>query len=104
MLQKNITFCGKEAKVACDGNCNKAWGINSRPSNEDKSEWLSDTELDDAPVDPGTYEGGDAKPSDSSQFPNKWCVRECERCSITPYDGNVEDDLKLRDFSNRVKR
>jgi hypothetical protein len=101
-MEKIITFCGKQAKVACDGNCDKAWGINSRPSNEDKTEWLSDIELDKAPANPGTYEGGEGKPSNSSKFPNKWCVRECERCYMTSSDGNIEDDLKL-DFSKRIK-
>jgi len=103
MIEKVLTYCGKKAKVACDGNCKKAWGINSRPTNEDKSEWLSDKELGEAPADPGTYEGGDGKPADSSEFLNKWCVRECERYSMTPYDGNPDDDLVLTDFSNRVK-
>lgn len=99
MIQKIIKFFGSDVKVACDGNCNKAWGINSRPSNEDDSEWLSDNELGDAPVNPGTYEGRDGKPMNSSEFPNKWCVRECERCDMT----NPDDNLVLIDFNNRVK-
>ena len=99
-----IKYFGVDVKVACDGKCNKAWGINSRPSNEDKSEWLSDNELGEVPANPGTYEGGIGKPSDLSQFPNKWCVRECERCSMTPYGGNVNDELELSDFSKRIAR
>jgi hypothetical protein len=80
MLKQTIKFCGKDVNVSCDGKCNKAWGISKRPTNDDDTEWLSDDELGEAPKDPGTYECNDRKPSNSSHFPNKWCVRECERC------------------------
>jgi hypothetical protein len=32
---------------------------------------------------------------------NKWCVRECERCTMSD-PGKVDEPLKLRDFSKRV--
>jgi len=90
-----ITFFGRKARVVCDRNCNKAWGLNSRPKkklsdNEDDFCFLSDGEIDNAPEDPGTYEGGCAKPLSPDEFPNKWCVRECERCSISePNEWNL---------------
>ena len=81
-------------KVACDGKCNKAWGLNNRPKikltdDDDDVCWLSDNELDIAPRDPGTYEGGHGKPYNSTEFPNKWCVRECERCERFELDEEV---------------
>ena len=71
--------------VSCDSKCEKAWGRNSRPTlglNPESDDYLPDDQLGIAPADPGTYEGGVGKPSDPSQFPNKWCVRECERCQV----------------------
>ena len=83
-MEKIITYFGQQSKVACDEKCNKAWGINNRPRNpEDEDEFLPDNQLGEAPIDPGTYEGGYAKPTDKSNIPNKWCVRECERCAIS---------------------
>jgi hypothetical protein len=108
---KLITYFGKKVAVACDGNCAKAWGINSRPRvqlsvNPDDYEFKSDGELGDAPVDPGTYEGGVAKPepNDPDKL-NKWCVRECERCN---WYGELEQEKRqrtvvFRDFSRRVR-
>lgn len=102
-----INFFGR-CRVACDGNCAKAWGINNRPrvqlSEEDEDDYcfLADGELGDAPADPGTYEGGHGKPSSAVYFPNKWCVRECERCEKTPNGGNPDDALELPDYSRRV--
>ena len=77
-----ITAYGKPMLLACDGVCEKAWGINSREKrmlsdNPDNYESLADGELGNAPEDPGTYEGGHAKPTDRRH--NKWCFRECER-------------------------
>lgn len=31
MVESMIVYFGQQAKVACDGNCKKAWGMNSRP-------------------------------------------------------------------------
>lgn len=100
-----IVYFGKAARVTCDRNCTKAWGINGRPrvqlsDDDDDYEWLTDDELGTAPADPGTYEGGQGKPLTPDWFPNKWCVRECER-SVMSAPGRYEDDLVLPDFSRR---
>lgn len=108
MAEKSIIYFGKPARVACDEQCQKAWGINNRPkvqlseTDEDDYEFLADGELPDAPADPGTYEGGQGKPSSAKFFPNKWCVRECERCEMTP-PGKPDEALVLPDFSKRIK-
>ena len=104
-FEKIVLYFGQDMKVACDGKCNKAWGINERPKNqlsddEDDFEYFSDDELETAPEDPGTYEGGHAKPLSNTEFPNKWCVRECERCSHSS-PGKSKLPLELRDFSKR---
>lgn len=86
-VHKEITFAGQPAVMLCDGKCEKAWGINSRPKvvitegDDDDYYYVPDGELGMAPRDPGTYEGGDAKPN-PAKGPvrmNKWCARECER-------------------------
>jgi len=106
-MEKIITYFGQKAKVACDEKCNKAWGINNRPKkylskDEDDFVWLSDNELGEAPENPGTYEGGDAKPNaKSEEIPNKWCIRECERCKISK-PGEWNNPIILRDFSQRI--
>lgn len=102
-MKKQITYYGKQVIVSCDQKCNKAWGINNRPKldlDEDDDDdycYLSDDELDDAPEDPGTYEGGNAKPIEGEDVPNKWCVRECERCEMT----DLGEEIMLPDFSKR---
>ena len=66
MLEKEILYFGQKTRIACDGKCEKAWGINNRPrvqldkNNIDDFAYLSDDELGIAPVNPGTYEGYDA--------------------------------------------
>lgn len=105
-MEKNIIFCGQNAKIACDEKCNKAWGNNNRPKiqltdNEDDYAFLSDDELGDAPVNPGTYEGGNGKPINKVNIPNKWCVRECERCEMSKPD-EFDKPLILKDFSKRI--
>lgn len=101
-----ITYCGQAMKVACDERCDKAWGRNNRPRVEfDREEpddyaLLADGELGEAPVDPGTYEGNDAKPVDKVGIPNRWCVRECERCACSR-PGKSHLPLALPDFSVR---
>jgi hypothetical protein len=106
-MEKRITFFGQPAKVACDGRCSKAWGINSRPTvqlSDDEDDYYSipDGELGDAPADPGTYEGDCGKPLSvkSATDMNKWCVRECERCAMSE-PGAADKPLELRDFSQR---
>ncbi len=98
-----ITYCGQKAKVSCDKKCNKAWGRNNRPvqqisKNEDDFYYLPDNELGEAPKNPGSYEGGDAKPISLNEFPNKWCVRECERCAMSS-PGKWNLPLQLKNFS-----
>lgn len=126
-MEKIIIFCGHQAKVACDEKCNKAWGMNHRPrvypeisetkifglngesicpENEDIDEdnyaYCADDELGEAPEDPGTYEGfeEEAKPINKVGIPNKWCVRECERCAMSN-PGQSHLPLELRDLSKR---
>lgn len=84
-MEQIINYCGQPAKVACDEQCNKAWGASERPTislsdNEDDFAWLADNELG---------------------IPNKWCVRECERCAMSN-PGESKKPLALRDFSKRV--
>lgn len=107
MISKEILYLGKQVILACDGKCDKAWGISNRETIQldendlDDIAYLSDNELDVAPKDPGTYEGTHAKPYNNSELLNKWCCRECERSSIF----NIEEkdiEKKLKDFSNRV--
>lgn len=69
-METEIKFFGKSVILSCDGECSSAWGINF---NGEKN--------GTAPVDPGTYEGGHAKPTDGKH--NKWCARECERSNMT---------------------
>ena len=104
MITKSIEWFGRACTFACDRNCGKAWGINSRPkveldpSNPDDYAFLADDELETAPEDPGWYEGGHAKPTVEAAKPNKWCVRECERSRIFE-DG---EEIKLPDLSQRL--
>ncbi len=125
-MEKIITYCGHPAKVACDEKCDKAWG-SVRPrfyrelgedkifgygygngeiwpdkelKNQDDYILLSDNELCIAPTDNGVLEGDDGKPIHSHQIPNKWCIRECERCSMSN-PNKYNEPLELRDFSVR---
>ena len=106
-MEKIIQYFGKPCKVACDENCKKAWGLNSRPKEivsdvEDDVVWLADSELGEAPDDPGTYEGGHAKPTCRAEMLNKWCVRECERSERTLTSQTVDHEIKLPDWSKRL--
>jgi hypothetical protein len=101
----NIIFFGKEAILACDLNCEKAWGMNNRPrilvgslADEEDFALLADGELGIAPADPGTYEGGYAKPTNAEERHNKWCARECERSCIL----KSGEETQLPDFSQRL--
>lgn len=106
MFQKDIICFGNKIKIACDGKCEKAWGISNRPkiildeNDEDDFAYLSDDELGIAPEDPGTYEGGFGKPEANEEKLNKWCYRECERCSKIEHGENIQSNLN--DFSKRV--
>lgn len=104
-MEKIITYFGQDVKVARDEKCNKAWGICNRPKiqlsdGEDDIVYLSDDELEIAPIDPGTYEGGQAKPTLKTEIPNKWCVRECERCSMSKH-GESHLPVELKDWTKR---
>lgn len=101
VLAKEILFFGQRVTLACDGNCNKAWGMSTRPrvdldeENPDDFYWLADGELGDAPQDPGTYEGTQGKPELDQRLESKWCARECERSRIfAPHE-----TVALPDFS-----
>lgn len=104
-LEAQINYFDDKVTVVCDARCDKAWGHNNRPKIEfndddpDDYAYLADHELGVAPVDPGTYEGGHGKPETIAEFPNKWCVRECERCGML---GARHGDYPASDFSVRV--
>lgn len=105
-MEKLVLYFAQPAKVACDERCEKAWGLNNRPKvvfsdDPDDYAFLSDDELGEAPIDPGTYEGGHAKPQGKRGIPNKWCVRECERCAMSRV-GESNLPLLLPDFSERI--
>jgi len=95
-------------RIKCDEKCNKAWGLNTRPqiqldeNNEDDYCFLSDLELEEAPIDPGTYEGFEmcAKPKTKEELGNKWCIRECERC-FRSMPGESVNSIQLHDFNKR---
>ena len=101
-----VTYCGQPMKVACDRNCGKAWGISQRQkvfcsSDPDDFYFRADSELCKAPSDPGTYEYDHAKPLSPDEFPNKWCVRQCERCSKSA-PGKHGEQIALKSFKDRV--
>lgn len=100
MPERLITFFEQTAKVCCDGNCEKAWGINNRPRVQLSDAELADSEVGTAPINPGTYEGSDAKPRSVMEFPNKWCVRECERCVMSK-PCEFDQPLEIRSFEQR---
>ncbi|MEL6758689.1 MAG: hypothetical protein AAFP81_19845 [Pseudomonadota bacterium] len=88
--RQSITYFGERTVVWCDGKCEKAWGINGRKYHEDHTPYTDEEMGSDAPDDPGTYEGRDAKPTayanpDHHRL-NKWCVRECERSDMPSYE------------------
>ncbi len=87
--ESTISFFFQKVNVKCDRNCQKAWGNNTRPRDL-QDEFLKDEELGIAPQDPGTYEGDHAKPLSPDDFPNKWCVRECERCGMSDFGEKIE--------------
>ena len=128
-FEKKVIYCGQLAKVGCDLNCKKAWGSNQRPKvyngineifhnsspelpegEEDDWAYLGDNEIgEDAPVRPGTFEGGQGKPVYDNGMPimefvmNKWCIRECERCSMSR-PRKHSDPLQLSSFGDKPHR
>lgn len=103
MIQREILYFGKRVILACDGKCEKAWGVGDRPRVEldprdpDDWAWLADHELGIAPVDPGTYEGFQGKPEPDEKLESKWCARACERSTIV----DMGQPIVLRDLSRR---
>jgi hypothetical protein len=100
ILTKTIPYCGKEMIFACDKKCNKAFGINGREKkqlsdDEDDYQYLTDSEVGNAPQCMGTWEGGDGKPLTIAEAPNKWCVRECERSALI----EEGDSQTINDFN-----
>ena len=95
MFTKRITYCAQPAVISCDALCSKAWGVHSRPRNPNDT-FKTDAELGTAPVDPQTYEGDHAKPvgAKTAQEMNKWCARECERCTLS----RPNEAIKLKTF------
>ena len=68
-METKIIYFGQNVILSCDVKCDEAWGNNWR-----------DEKKAPAPSDPGTYEGGHAKPRNKTH--NKWCARECERSTF----------------------
>lgn len=102
MHAKGIIWFGQKCQLVCDGKCNKAWGINNRPTLQldpqsvDDFVWLADDELPNAPAGLNTFEGGFTKPA-SPDYKNKWCARECERSAVIQ-----PGDRRMLDFSKRI--
>jgi hypothetical protein len=102
-----IKYFSQQTRVVCDRQCGKAWGINNRPrvqlsDDENDYAFLADGELGEAPADPGTYEGWEGKPSSPDEFPNKWCVRECERSDMTASGDDWRDAVAVLSFDERM--
>ncbi len=104
MIQKQVRFFGKQVVLACDGRCDKAWGINGRArvllSDKDGDDiFVPDSALGTAGP-PGTWEGGDGRPSavplTDGERMNKWCARACERGDIY----GLSEAIVLRDMEN----
>lgn len=109
MFTKNINMSRGQRILACDGKCSKAWGLCMRPRIDlDKDEpddyvFLSDEEAEDAPANPGTYEGGFGKPEGPHAM-NKWCTRQCERSVIvTPGESIRLEDWSIRRYNQPWK-
>jgi hypothetical protein len=69
LLTTSILYSGKRCLAVCDHKCNKAWWFDGdRPQRRDPAEpddviWFADREVGIAPANPGSYEGGQGKPS-----------------------------------------
>ncbi len=106
MPETIVKYFDQPMKANCDGNCSKAWGINTRPrvqlsDNIDDYAFLADGELGEAPANPGTAEGRHVKPPNASFFPNNWCIRGCERCNRSNPD-EWDKPLPVKSFEKRV--
>ena len=94
-ITKKIQYFSEPKVLACDACCEKAWGINSRPCDENET-FLFDDVLGRAPTDPGTYEGSDGKPLTKESRLNKWCARECERSILVDHEEDIFSELKMK--------
>ena len=80
LLTTSILYYGKRCLAVCDQKCTKAWGVSGkRPQWRDQAEpddviWFADSEVTEAPDDPGSYEGGQGKPLAPPSIHNKWRV------------------------------
>lgn len=105
LFATEIQHFRRRCLVVCDRNCEKAWGHNGgRPTlsfdddNPDDFVYLADSEVGQAPDDPGTYEGwGEGKPNHPERH-SRWCVRECERSDLVR-PGQL---ITCRDLSHRL--
>jgi hypothetical protein len=101
ILQSDIVYRGQKVTLACDGRCDKAFGINQRPTNpdnlDDEIEYLADDEVGIAPKFSRALEGGQDKPQSHSAAHNKWCARQCERSVLV----DPGEEITLPDFSKR---
>ena len=91
-----IKYCYQPALIMCDGKCNIAWGLSKYNADGLRPEYVGKP----VPRDTGVSEGTDSKPRSSKSFPNRWCVRECERSRMVDprnfFDGEVPDGLLAR--------
>jgi hypothetical protein len=102
ILAKSILYCGTWMVLACDGRCDKAWGIEGRAkrklsADDDDYVWLGDGELGVAPGPGETAiieEGEDRKPSatalcETDSARKRRCrpgrPRWCDRSSSMPW-------------------
>jgi hypothetical protein len=79
-----VTYGEEKFVVICDGKCEKAWGKDLRPTEQndlhpDKQYWLNDNELKTAPSFTSSSEGYYNKPIALPETHNGWCANECER-------------------------
>lgn len=103
-LSTEIVYFGQPCVIACDAKCDKAWGMNARPTSpnslaEDDFEYFSDDELGEAPEVSDIEEGDHNKPVYLIDAHNKWCARECERSVII----GLGEKAILPDFSQRLQ-
>ncbi len=103
MIAKLIRAYGMPMVVACDAQCDKAWGITERPKerlsdDEDDVVFLADGELGTAPAESSTTEGGIGKPQTPEDRLNRWCFRACERSQSS---AEMQALVTLPDWSKR---
>lgn len=84
MIVRAVKVKNRTLFVACDANCNKAFGRDDRPRGDhpDDSMYIPDDLAPDAPIDPGSRAGADAKPRCLSERLNAWCRDICERSVV----------------------